>query len=516
MIKNFKWLLLVSLSFVACNNDDENMTAAEVSVVPGTANFAKYVALGDSFAAGYSDGALFVKGQEGSYTNLLSQQFALAGGGSFTTPLMVDNIGGFSSGGVQIPQFPTRYFFDGAGPVNVSGVSGTAISAHLTGAYNNMGVPGAKSFHLGFPGYAALNPYFGRFASTAGTTIMADALVQAPTFFSLWIGGNDVLGYATSGGIGVNQTGNVNPATYGSNDITDPNVFASVYSGLVTVLTANGAKGVVANLPYVNTLPYFTVVPHNPLTTTLLGGGNKAVGVATIAALNAQLYGPLRNALAFLNQGSRIALLSSETANPMLIKDESLTNLSAALTQVLMGGGLDAATAGQLGFIFGQVRQATSSDLILLTTKSVIGTAPTAANSGLGVAPTYPLNSFGITFPLQDQHVLIPTEIAEVKVATDAYNATIKAVADAKGLAFVDTKMIMDRLSSGGIVSSSFNLSSTYVTGGAFSLDGIHPSPRGYALIANSFSAAINTTYGSTLPMINLGLYPILYPMVLN
>ena len=124
MIKNFKWLLLVSLSFVACNNDDENMTSAEVSVVPGTANFAKYVALGDSFAAGYSDGALFVKGQEGSYTNLLSQQFALAGGGSFTTPLMADNIGGFSSGGVQIPQFPTRYFFDGAGPVNVPGPAG--------------------------------------------------------------------------------------------------------------------------------------------------------------------------------------------------------------------------------------------------------------------------------------------------------------------------------------------------------------------------------------------------------
>jgi len=80
MIKNFKLLLLVSLSFVACNNDDESMTSVEVPVVAGTANFGKYVALGDSFAAGYSDGALFAKGQEGSYANLLSQQFSLAGG----------------------------------------------------------------------------------------------------------------------------------------------------------------------------------------------------------------------------------------------------------------------------------------------------------------------------------------------------------------------------------------------------------------------------------------------------
>jgi lysophospholipase L1-like esterase len=512
MIKNFKWLLLVSLSFVACNNDDESLMSAEVAVVPGTASFAKYVALGDSFAAGYSDGALFVKGQEGSYTNLLSQQFALAGGGEFKTPLMVDNIGGFSSGGVQIPQFATRLYFNGVGPVNVPGVTGTAITARLTGAFNNMGVPGAKSFHLGVAGYGTLNPYFGRFATTAGATILGDALVQAPTFFSLWIGGNDALSYAISGGTGTNQTTNLNPATYGVDDITNPNVFASVYSGLINGLTANGAKGVVANFPYITALPYFTTVPYNPLTTSVLGAGNIAVGTATVAALNAQLYGPLHNALAFLNQGSRIAVLSSTVTNPMLIKDESLTNLAVPLTQVLIGGGLDAATAGQLGFIFGQVRQSTSTDLILLPTRSVIGTAPTAANSGLGVAPAFPLNSFGITFPLQDKHVLIPTEIAEVRVATDAYNVTVKAIAASKGLAFVDTKALLDKLSNGGVVSNSFTITSTYVTGGMFSLDGIHPSPRGYALIANAFSAAINTTYESTLPMIDVGLYPILYP----
>ncbi len=29
---------------------------------------------------------------------------------------------------------------------------------------------------------------------------------------------------------GVDQTGNLDPSTYGGNDITDPNVFASVYS----------------------------------------------------------------------------------------------------------------------------------------------------------------------------------------------------------------------------------------------------------------------------------------------
>src|SRR6478609_4969017 len=112
MIKNFKWLLLVSLSFVACNNNDDDAAETEVPVTSGSASFAKYVALGDSFAAGYSDGALFKKAQETSYVNILAQQFIPAGGTAATTPFMVDNTGGFSNGGEQVPQFPTRLYFD--------------------------------------------------------------------------------------------------------------------------------------------------------------------------------------------------------------------------------------------------------------------------------------------------------------------------------------------------------------------------------------------------------------------
>jgi hypothetical protein len=48
-----------------------------------------------------------------------------------------------------------------------------------------------KSFHLIAPGYGnvagvaggSANPYFARFATAPGTTILGDALVQAPHFF---------------------------------------------------------------------------------------------------------------------------------------------------------------------------------------------------------------------------------------------------------------------------------------------------------------------------------------------
>jgi hypothetical protein len=58
-------------------------------------------------------------------------------------------------------------------------------------------------------------------------------------------------------------------------------------------------------------------------------------------------------------------------------------------------------------------------------------------------------------------------------------------------------------------------MTSTYVTGNSFSLDGVHPSPKGYALIANKFLEAINATYGSNFKGVNLGQYQILFPAML-
>lgn len=503
---------------MACNSDDEVVTVIDSSdglpLTSGTADFSKYVALGNSLTSGFSDGALFIKGQQGSYTNIMAQQFKLVGGGEFKIPYTNDNIGGLLFGGQINPAFGPRLYFNGTAPVPVTGPPTTEVfnpAIVAAGPYNNTGVPGAKSFHLLSPTYGAAaglsngtaNPYYVRFAPNGTTSVLAYAMSQTPTFFSLWIGNNDVLGYATTGGDGTNP---ITPAT-GAAGVG----FDGTYAALVNTLTSAGAKGVVANIPYVTSIPFFKTVPYNPLTAKVLGGGNEAIGTATINALNAQLYGPLKNALNYLGVTDRINLLSLTAANPLLIKDESLTNLSAQLTAVLTPS-VGAQTAAFYGTVFGQARQATTTDLILLTTQSAIGAAPTATNSGLGVAPPSPLDKFGITYPLQDKYALIPTEIAELKVATDAFNATIKSLADSKGLAFVDANAIMAQIDSGGIVANNFTMSSTFVTGGTFSLDGIHPSPRGYAFIANKFIEAINTKYGSNLKGVNVGNYAILYP----
>ena len=477
----------------------------------GASDFSKYIALGDSMSAGYCDNALFIAGQNNAYPNILSQQFSMVGGGSFSTPMMNDNIGGLLFGGNPIPGIGPRLFFNGFNVVPVSGTPTTEITNQLIGPFNNMSVPGAKSFHLLAPGYGNVsgsasgqaNPYFTRFASSPTTTVLGDALAQNGTFFSFWIGNNDVLSYATSGGTGVNQTGNLNPATYGGNDITDPNVFANVYSALLDNVTANGAKGVVANIPYFNTMPFFTKIPYNILSAEFLGSGNISTGQSTISTLNSQLYDPLHNALTYLGQGDRINSLSTTGGNPMLIRDETLTNLSNQLAAIFTPTA-GATTATLIGQIFGQARQTTTADLILLPTQSVIGTAPA------GVAA--PFNLYGITYPLEDKHILIPSEISEVTTATDAYNASIQVLAAAKGLAFLDINAMYNQVNNGGIVANGQTMTSSFITGGMFSLDGVHPSPRGNALISNKFLEAINSNYGSNLQGVNIGNYPVLFP----
>lgn len=510
---------MVSLTFVACNSSDDDAvidpnSSDGLPLTAGSADFSKYVSLGNSLCAGYSDGALFIAGQNGSYPNLLSQRFALVGGGEFTQPYMADNVGGLLLGGTQIQA--KRLYFNGSGPATVPGTTTTEVTTHLTGPYNNMGVPGAKSFHLLASGYGNVagvagglaNPYFVRFASTPSATILGDAVAQNPTFFSLWIGNNDVLSYATSGGVGVNQAGNLDPSTYGGNDITDPNVFASVYNTLLTQLTANGAKGVVANIPYVTSVPYFTTVPTNPI---------PGLPPANAGQLN-QLFGGINLALAGAGLPARFQTLVADDgnpatveANPLLIVDESLPNISVQITAALTPT-LGPTTAGYLGSIYGQARHASnaagSRDYIVLTARTIIGTTQAGAPA--------PFNTIGVSYPMQDGTTLTANETAQVKTATDAYNTTIAALASSKGLAFVDANAILAQVATpAGLSSNGYTMTSTYVTGNSFSLDGVHPSPKGYALIANKFLESINATYGSNFKGVNLGQYQILFPAML-
>ncbi|WP_299244041.1 G-D-S-L family lipolytic protein [uncultured Aquimarina sp.] len=517
MKNNIKYLAILALGLVACEPEFDNPIDEAGVYASGEADFSNYVALGNSLTAGFADGALYITGQENSYPNILSQQFSLVGGGEFTQPLMSDNTGGALLGGTQIlaNRFVLAFDAEGnPGPAIYAGAAPTTeISNNLGSSFNNMGVPGAKSYHLGAPGYGnvagvatgSANPYFARFASSAETTVVADAVAQNPTFFSLWIGNNDILGYATSGGVGVdhNVTGELNPANYGSNDITNSATFDLTYRQLIAALTANGAKGVVLNLPNVSTLPFFTTVPFAPLSPLDPSFGPQ------IPTLNAT-YAGLNAAFAFAGVPERAISFSASAASPVVIKDESLEDVSANLALALAGtfGPLAPIVAAQ----YGQARQATANDLLVLTSSGVIGQVNQERFDelvGFGLTPEqagqFSVN--GVTYPMEDQFVLTSAEQSSVENARQAFNTSIATIASENGLAFYNVANDLAQAANGGIPFDGGVITSDFVTGGGFSLDGVHPTPRAHALVTNGVINAIEIAYGATLPSVNPGDY---------
>ncbi len=514
MKSKYLWIAMVLIGFTACQTDDEgNIIIPAVDLTAGSADFSNYVAVGNSLTAGYTDNALFLAGQQYSFPNLLAQQFALVGGGSFTQPWTNDNIGGLTLGGTVIPGFGPRLFFDGAGPAVLPAVPTTEVSNIQPGPYSNMGVPGARSFHLLANGYGNIggiqmglaNPFFVRMASNPNASVMEDVVAQSPTFFSLWIGNNDVLGYATSGGDG-------------SSPLTDAGTFQGSYDAIMALLGSTGAQGVLANIPDVTTIPFFTTVPHDPLDPS-----NPAFG-PQIPLLNAT-FAPLNQAFDFLGMPERKVEFSETEASPVIVHDESLANIAVQLAQVLIGGGLDPLTAQLLGSQYGQSRQANAGDLLTLPSSTVIATLNQDYFDFLvflGVPPATAgqLAVNGVTYPLEDTWVLLPSEQQEVKTATETFNGIIAAAAQAGGYAFLDANSRLEDLALSGITYNDFTFTSDLVTGGAFSLDGVHLTSRGYSVVANEFLKAIDATYGSTFyesgNLLNVGNYPTNYPPTLN
>ena len=492
MNTKYIWLLAIFLMFfTACNEEEDFIDTNEEVELPklkvGLADFSKYVALGASFTAGYTDGALFKAAQENSFPNILSKMFEKASGGAFTQPLMNDNTGAMTIGGVFDTDFGYRLIFNGKTPQRLNEFlegkgaavppKGTDSAVILGGTFNNMGVSGAKSFHLTIPSYGSLNPYFGRMATSPTATMLGDAVSQKPTFFTLSeIGGNDVLSYAVSGGTKVDQTENPN-AHAGSNDITDPSIFENVLNDIVSQLTANGAKGVITNVPSVTSLPHFTTVPYNPIpldaqTASFLNGASN------YGAYN----GGIKQAFAYLVANN---LMTQEKADVEIVKRTISFKASPNNAVVIMDENLTDLTG--INPALRSMRQATKDDLFVLPASTFIGTEAVKDN---------PKTINGVAIPLADKWVLTPEEQKAIEDATDAYNTTIAEVALAKGLALVDLKSMMTDATT-GIQFDNYILTTDLVKGGLVSLDGIHLTARGYALMANKFLEAIDKTYKS-------------------
>lgn len=252
--------------------------AAAIAIVPatsafaarGSADFTRYVALGDSLSAGSSNANpinMVISHQLHSFPNVIAQQ---TGAPDFEQPLI-------SEPGI-LPELELQSLV----PLVLAPKStemGVPLNLTLGRPYNNLGLPGAKVNDLLTKTGAEQdpNPVYQIVLRGQGPAV-AQALALNPTFITVWIGNNDVLGAVTGGSPSLMTP--LDEFTAEFNTLLDALVQGAPNAGIVTATIPP-----VLETPFANVVPPFIVDPTtrqpvlNPQTGDLiyyiadLGGG---------------------------------------------------------------------------------------------------------------------------------------------------------------------------------------------------------------------------------------------------
>jgi len=105
--------------------------------------------------------------------------------------------------------------------------------------------------------------------------------------------------------------------------------------------------------------------------------------------------------------------------------------------------------------------------------------------------------------------VLDPAEITIAKDAVDAFNGIISSEAGNKEIAVFDANAFLKNLITSPIPVPGIGVfSSSFIVGGTFSYDGVHPSSRGYGIIANEWIKVINQKFGANVPLVDINTLP--------
>ena len=105
--------------------------------------------------------------------------------------------------------------------------------------------------------------------------------------------------------------------------------------------------------------------------------------------------------------------------------------------------------------------------------------------------------------PITDAGVLSAAEVVTVKAQVVAFNQVIAAQATAAGATLVDINALFNTIAGSGLPVGGVTGTAGFL-GGFFSLDGIHPTNTGYAVVANRFIDSMNAGIGTKIPEVNL------------
>ncbi|MBK7979658.1 MAG: hypothetical protein IPK06_06575 [Ignavibacteriae bacterium] len=433
-MKSLLKLLMLGLVLLACEDRTELTEPSKPNT--GTANFTKFVAIGNSLTAGYQSSALYESAQEYSFSKQIANQVGV----EFVQPTISDpGIGGRIEVKSIVP-FSTK-----TASIN----AGSPTNLNFNGIYNNLGIPGALLPDILTAKNTSTaidksNVFFDIVLRNQDKTPLEMALSAQPTLVSLWIGNNDILGYATSGGIIPH---------------TPVETFAYLYDQLCGALAQAGIPVILANIPNVSAIPFFTTVAPS-------------IGQSLQAAQsqNPQIQG----------------LVYSTSSTDIPVGLATIFDLLNNKTMVTLKGSGAAQFLGDTKGLY-------------YSTNSI--TVPEGVNTA------YP---FGLTAenPFPNSLVLDPLEQIEVQNVVSSFNSSIKSISDKYNFHLVDINNFFNEVAADGYESDGVEFTTQYISGGIFSLDGVHPTSQGYAIIANQFIEKINADFGAKIEKINVSQVP--------
>lgn len=385
-------------------------SGASLLAARGSADFTRYVAIGDSLTAGYSNDSLLIAHQQFSYPAVIARQ---TGAPDFQQPLISEP--GIPAELILVSLLPSPQL------ARKSTGNGAPLNLGLPRPYNNLGIPGARVRDIlnQVGASAGANPFYQLVLRGQGSAV-DQALAFRPTFITIWAGNNDVLAAVTSG----------SPAA-----LTPIDQFTTDYRTLLDRLVAGApTAGMVAALvPDVTAIPFATTIP------------------------------PI--------------LVNPATSQPVLGPDGRPIFFIADLG----GGNVNVLPAGSL---------------VTLGASSLLAT-------GFGIpaalAPAFPTLP-NVGKPLPDQVVITPTELATISARVTAVNEVISATARTHDIPVVDFTPVLSSYRGLGRNFGNIILSSSFLTGGVFSFDGVHPTDIGYTIVANEFIRVINDNYDADIP----------------
>ena len=242
-------------------------------------------------------------------------------------------------------------------------------------------------------------------------------------------------------------------------------------------------------------------VAAQPAFVTVWAGNNDVLGAALVAlAMDGVTLTPVS---VFTTQYQTIlGTLRSQLPNAKIVVATLPDCTAIPFVTTVKPYLVNPATGAHIPLI-GESGLVTESDYLTLQASALlkqgIGIPQAAGGTGLPL-PEGSVDETGLHAGV----ILRAAEVTAINTRIAELNQVIKQTAASTGAKVVDINVIFNDILLHGRMVGGITLTSSFLTGGLFSFDGVHPQQIGYGVIANEFIKVLNTELNAGLPEISL------------